>query len=183
MPPRRSCTALSLASTPIQSLQRIILIHGMPSLEARTMVALLKACGYRIRVTFSQSDESTVVSVDLDGEAYESTWTIERARKAGYVPEIDQKTGGHKTNDNGKIKGNEKYLTDPQAMPKAKAQSGGLPRYGTPMCCWVFLHQRRVAALRTGTTARELACAQVQKLQGRGAAITVDDIMSGRGRP
>ena len=87
------------------------------------MVALLKAKGYRIR-TVSQSDESvTVQGVDLDGEAYESTWTIDRARRAGYVPEIDEKTGKYRLNANGKLLGNEKYLTDPQAMLKAKAQA------------------------------------------------------------
>lgn len=112
-----------LGLNPIQSLQRVVPIHGMPSLEARTMVALLKSRGYKIR-TAAQSDESvTIVGVDLEGEAYESTWTIERALKAGYVPEIDERTGKYKTNANGKLKGNEKYITDPQAMLKAKAQA------------------------------------------------------------
>ncbi|MCV7358513.1 hypothetical protein [Mycolicibacterium fluoranthenivorans] len=112
-----------LGLNPIQSLQRIIPIHGMPSLEARTMVALLKARGYRIR-TSAQSEESvTVVGVDLEGDVYESTWTIERATKAGYVPEIDPKTGKYKTNARGNLQGNEKYITDPIAMLKAKAQS------------------------------------------------------------
>lgn len=112
-----------LGLNPIQSLQRIIPIHGMPSLEARTMVALLKARGYKIRTT-AQSDESvTVQGIDLEGEVYESTWTIERATRAGYVPEIDPKTNKYKTNRNGNLLGNEKYLTDPIAMLKAKAQS------------------------------------------------------------
>lgn len=112
-----------LGLTPIQSLQRVVPIHGMPTLEARTMVALLKSRGYRVK-TLSQSDESvTVWGRDLDGEEYESTWTIGRAVKAGYVPTIDEKSGKYRLNANGKLIGNEKYLTDPQAMLKAKAQA------------------------------------------------------------
>lgn len=112
-----------LGLNPIQSLQRVVPIHGMPSLEARTMVGLLKARRYRVRTT-AQSDESvTVEGWDLDGEHYTSTWTIERATRAGYVPTIDERTGKYKLNANGKLIGNEKYLTDPQAMLKAKAQS------------------------------------------------------------
>lgn len=112
-----------LGLNPIQSLQRIIPIHGMPSLEARTMVALLKSRGYKVR-TLEQSDEQvTVEGYDLEGERYVSQWTIARAVKAGYVPQVDEKTGKYKLNANGKLLGNEKYLTDPQAMLKAKAQA------------------------------------------------------------
>lgn len=125
--PQDGCAAIlygaELGLNPIQSLQRIIPIHGMPSLEARTMVALLKSRGYNVK-TVTQSDESvTVRGVDLDGEVYESTWTIARAVKAGYVPQVDEKTGKYRLNANGKLMGNEKYLTDPQAMLKAKAQA------------------------------------------------------------
>jgi hypothetical protein len=112
-----------LGLNPIQSLQRIIPIHGMPSLEARTMVALLQARGYKVRTTAQSDDSVTVQGRDLEGEIYESTWTIERATRAGYVPEIDPKTQKYKTNANGRLVGNEKYLTDPIAMLKAKAQS------------------------------------------------------------
>lgn len=108
---------------PIQSLQKVVPIHGMPSLEARTMVALLKSRGYRVRTSAQSDDSVTVTGVDLNGDVYESTWTIERARRAGYVPEIDPKTQKYKTNKNGNLLGNEKYLTDPQAMLKAKAQA------------------------------------------------------------
>jgi len=114
---------LEVGLNPIQSLQRIIGINGMPSLEARTMVALVKARGYKVR-TLEQSDDSvTVWGQDLDGDEYTSTWTMARAVKAGYVPEINEKTGKFKTNANGKLVGNEMYLTDPQAMLKAKAQA------------------------------------------------------------
>jgi hypothetical protein len=114
---------LEIGLSPSAALQKVVVIHGMPSLEARTMVALLKPRGYKVW-TVSQSDESvTVAGRDLDGDVHESTWTIERATKAGYVPEINPSTKKYKTNANGKLIGNEKYLTDPQAMLKAKAQA------------------------------------------------------------
>ncbi|AHJ86593.1 RecT-like ssDNA annealing protein [Mycobacterium phage Jolie2] len=125
-----------LGLNPIQSLQRVVPIHGMPSLEARTMVGLLKARRYKVR-TIEQSDTSVTVEGEApDGEKYTSTWTIERAKLAGYVPtpvvenpdvnkESDwltvTKSGdwGSKTS----IVGNMKYVTDPQTMLKAKAQA------------------------------------------------------------
>lgn len=126
-----------LELNPIQSLQRVIPIHGMPSLEARTMVGLLKAKGYKVR-TVEQSDESvTVEGVAPDGETYRSTWTIQRAIQAGYVPTptpdskrrpdvkedwvTTSKTWDGKTTVS--IVGNMKYITDPQTMLKAKAQA------------------------------------------------------------
>jgi hypothetical protein len=127
-----------LGLNPIQSLQRVIPIHGMPSLEARTMVGLLKAQGYKVRTT-AQSDESvTVEGESPDGETYTSTWTIARAKQAGYVPtpapgvtnpRPDEKNDWVTTSKtwNGKttisIAGNMKYITDPQTMLKAKAQA------------------------------------------------------------
>lgn len=127
-----------LGLNPIQALQRVIPIHGMPSLEARTMVALLKSRGYVVK-TRSQSDESvTVFGRDLDGDEYETTWTIERAKRAGYVPrpsspdsqcrpDVDSDWVTVEKYWDGKKKvsvvGNMKYITDPQAMLKAKGQA------------------------------------------------------------
>lgn len=129
---------MELGLNPIQSLQRVIPIHGQPTLEARTMVALLQARGYKVK-TRDQSDEAvTVWGRDLDGEEYETTWTIERAKKARYVPipaspdslcrpEVDDDWVTVKKTWDGKTKttvvGNMKYITDPQAMLKAKAQA------------------------------------------------------------
>ncbi|QFG10125.1 RecT-like ssDNA binding protein [Mycobacterium phage Lemuria] len=125
-----------LGLNPIQSLQRVVPIHGMPSLEARTMVGLLKARRYKVRTT-AQSDESVTVEGEApDGEKYASTWTIGRAKLAGYVPTpvvenpspdvkehwvTTSKTWDGKTTVS--IVGNMKYITDPQTMLKAKAQA------------------------------------------------------------
>ena len=110
-----------LGLTPIQSLQQIFTVHGTPAIYARTMVALLKRRGYRFSTTESTNESVTVWGGGPDGSEETSTWTIERATQAGYVPTLDEQTGKYKTNANGKLIGNEKYLTDPQAMLYAKA--------------------------------------------------------------
>lgn len=127
-----------LGLKPWQAVQRVIPIHGMPTLESRTMVGLLKQAGYKVR-TVEQSDESvTVVGRDRDGDEYTATWTIARAKRAGYVPtpapgvenpdplNDDDWVTVEKFGD-GKRKvsvlGNMKYITDPQTMLKAKAQA------------------------------------------------------------
>lgn len=112
-----------LGLNPIQSLQRIFVVHGTPAIEARTMVALLKQRGYRISTVSSTDDEVTVEGVSPGGQVETSTWTYARAEKAGYTPIKDPSTGKWKTNGNGNMLGNEKYLTDPQAMLYAKASA------------------------------------------------------------
>ncbi|MGV0369616.1 hypothetical protein ACUY29_12685 [Corynebacterium aurimucosum] len=93
-----------LGLKPQQALQQVFVVHGQPAIYARTMVALLKAKGYKFQ-TVETSDESvTVRGTSPAGETEESTWTIERAKKAGYTS-------------------NKKYQTDPQAMLYAKAAS------------------------------------------------------------
>ena len=91
-----------LGLNPIQSLQQVMVINGKPGLEARTMVALLKARGYRF-TTVESSDTTVTVQADSPrGESEQSTWTLERAKKAGYVT-------------------NKLYQSNPQAMLYAKA--------------------------------------------------------------
>lgn len=92
-----------LGLNPIQSLQQIFVVQGKPAIYARTMVALLKTRGYLIETVESTDTSVTVRGTDPQtGIVEESTWTIERAKKAGYTS-------------------NKKYDTDPQAMLYAKA--------------------------------------------------------------
>ncbi|QCG77866.1 RecT-like ssDNA binding protein [Gordonia phage SmokingBunny] len=92
-----------LGLNPIQSLQQIFVVHGQPAIYARTMVALVKSHGYAIQTVESTDTSVTVRGGDpRTGETEESTWTYERARRAGYTS-------------------NKKYETDPQAMLYAKA--------------------------------------------------------------
>lgn len=113
-----------LGLNPIQSLQQIFVVHGMPAIYARTMVALMKSKGHKVW-TEESTDESVTVSAQRHNESHveSSTWTMERAERAGYVPTIDDKTGKFALNSNNKLIGNEKYLKDPQAMLYAKAAS------------------------------------------------------------
>ena len=109
---------------PMQSVRSIYEVHGQPGLYARAMVALVMGRGHEVW-TVATSDESVTVAGRRRGapNVETSTWTIERATKAGYVPTIDPDTGKYRLNKWGKIDGNEKYLTDPQSMLYAKAAS------------------------------------------------------------
>lgn len=89
---------------PQQALQQVFVVHGQPAIYARTMVALLKAKGYRFSTVESTDEAVTVEGTSPRGETETATWTIDRAKKAGYLQ-------------------NAKYKTDPQAMLYAKAAS------------------------------------------------------------
>lgn len=110
-----------LGLNPLQSLQQVFTVHGTPAIYARTMGALLKRRGFRFQTMESTDEQVTVTGTSPIGDVETSTWTIERATRAGYVPQIDDRTGKYAVNANGKLIGNEKYITDPQAMLYAKA--------------------------------------------------------------
>lgn len=93
-----------LGLKPQQALQQVFVIHGQPAIYARTMAGLLKAKGYRFQTVEDTPQAVTVHGVSPRGEEETSTWTIERAKTAGYT-------------------GNKKYQSDPQAMLYAKALS------------------------------------------------------------
>lgn len=74
-----------LGLNPIQSLQQVMVINGKPSIESRTMVALLKMRGYRFTTDESSPQRVTVTGTSPSGETETSTWTFERAQKAGFT--------------------------------------------------------------------------------------------------
>jgi hypothetical protein len=112
----------SLGLDPMQAVRAIYIVHGSPGLYAKSMAGLAAARGHETW-TIESTDESVTVAGRRKGSEHveQSTWTIERATKAGYVPTIDPATGKFRLNKWGKVDGNEKYLTDPQAMLHAKA--------------------------------------------------------------
>lgn len=112
----------SLGLDPMQAVRAIYIVHGAPGLYAKSMAGLAAAAGHETWTTES-TDESVTVCGRRKGMGHVecSTWTIERAIKAGYVPTIDPETGKYRVNQWGKMIGNEKYFTDPQAMLHAKA--------------------------------------------------------------
>ncbi|MDK8450969.1 hypothetical protein [Corynebacterium mastitidis] len=93
-----------LGLKPQQALQQVFVVHGQPAIYARTMAGLLKAKGYTFETVESTDESVTVTGTSPRGEMETSTWSIDRAKKAGYTS-------------------NKKYASDPQAMLYAKALS------------------------------------------------------------
>ncbi|MFE4714810.1 hypothetical protein ACFRAM_28620 [Paenibacillus sp. NPDC056722] len=115
---------IELGLNPIQSLWLVDKHYGRPSIEARTMVALLKARGYKISTVELTDTTATVDGVAQDGSEESSTWTMDRAIKAEYVATWDEETDDWvRSKNTGEIIGNPLYHTDPQAMLYAKAAS------------------------------------------------------------
>lgn len=79
----------------LASLQNIFIISGRPGLYARTMVAIVQAAGHVIE-TEEANDEAVTVRGKRKGSQHweKSTWTIERAEKAGYTSNKKYKTEG-----------------------------------------------------------------------------------------
>jgi len=95
----------SLGLDPMQSVRQIYVVHGQAALYARAMVALVMGAGHSVW-TVESTDELVTVAAQRRGSQHveQSTWTFERAKKAGYT-------------------NNDKYRTDPQAMLYSKAAS------------------------------------------------------------
>jgi hypothetical protein len=95
----------SLGLDPMQSVRQIYVVHGQAALYARAMVALVMGAGHEVWTVESNDDSVTVAGRRRGTENAEiSTWTYDRAKKAGYTS-------------------NDKYRTDPQAMLYSKAAS------------------------------------------------------------
>ena len=95
----------SLGLDPMQSVRQIYVVHGQAALYARAMVSLVLGAGHEVW-TVDSTDQSVTVAGRRRGSQHveQSTWTFERAQRAGYT-------------------NNEKYRTDPQAMLYSKAAS------------------------------------------------------------
>lgn len=120
--------------SPVASLRSVIVIHGQPGFEARTMKAIVKAHGYRFRTMEKTATRAEVWAWEPDSpKVFDDNglrinpdeigaWTIEDAAQAGYVPQkrADGKPGWE-LNSNGKLKGNMKYIETPKVMLEAKA--------------------------------------------------------------
>lgn len=94
-----------LGLSPISALRSVYVIHGTPSIYAKTAVALVQAHGHEVW-TESQTDREVVMGGRRKGSerAESARWTIDRARQAGYTS-------------------NAKYQSSPQEMLWAKAAS------------------------------------------------------------
>lgn len=89
--------------TPTQALQSVHVISGKPGLYARAMVALVMSKGHEVWTDEESPAKVTVCGRRRGSQHVErSTWTAERARKAGYTS-------------------NKKYDTSPEDMLYARA--------------------------------------------------------------
>jgi hypothetical protein len=92
-----------LGLSPLAALRSIYVVHGQPSMYARTMVALTLSHGHQIWTVQSDETKVTVAGQRRGSDRTEtSTWSIARAQKAGYTS-------------------NTKYKSNPQEMLWAKA--------------------------------------------------------------
>ncbi|MGL3805878.1 hypothetical protein ACSYDW_07235 [Paeniglutamicibacter sp. R2-26] len=96
-------TGKSLGLDPMNALSNIFVVHGRPALYARTMAALVMREGHEVIRTNATTDSVTVQARRRGSDRWqEFTWTIDRAKLAGYT-------------------NNKKYQTDPIGMLTAKA--------------------------------------------------------------
>lgn len=130
-----------LGLPPMASLQKVINIHGQPSLEARTMKGLLKTKGFQFRTIIKTEDEFEIHAWEptsnkrTDPPDEIAHWTMARAVKARYapIPASDDSLRRPDVDDDwvtvtktweGRAKksvlGNMKYITDPITMLEAK---------------------------------------------------------------
>ena len=155
---------------PQQALQQVFVVHGQPAIYARTMVALLKAKGYRFETVESTDEAVTVRATSPRGEVEEATWTIDRAKKAGYTS-------------------NKKYSTDPQAMLYSKAASEVSRKIAPDVLLGIrysaedleLEHPVRATATRTdrrGGARAALTAAAQQTAQPEPQDTVVDDVLS-----
>lgn len=120
---------------PISALQNIFEVHGSPAIYARTAQALLEAKGFQFKTAETTNFAAVVQGwkpgrdPDTQDPDEASKFTIEDAEQAGWCPRFhDGERGGklingsrYQVNENGKLIGNEKYLTQPRQMLWAKA--------------------------------------------------------------
>lgn len=103
----------ALGMDPITAANSLYAINGKPAMYAETMAALVKNAGYDIWADEATDEAVTVCVRRRNSEiVHSSTWTIERARKAGYMS-------------------NKRYETNPQQMLYARALSEACKR-GAP---------------------------------------------------
>lgn len=108
--PDDGAAAIMLGATlgldPMISLQNIFIVHGAPSMYARTMAAVVEAQGHKLWTEHEAEGTVTVCGQRKDDPNIERvTFTIRDAERAGYT------------------KQNAKYLSDPKSMLYARALS------------------------------------------------------------
>ena len=126
----------TLGFDPLTSLQQLYSIGGKPALYSRAMVAVVLSKGHRIWTIEDRPDSVTVAGQRKGSDHVEQiTWTIERAKTAGYT-----------TNAN--------YKKDPHAMLYARA-SGDVARRIAPDALLGLAYSAEELQLGEGTTSTQ----------------------------
>jgi hypothetical protein len=94
-----------LGFSAVQSLQNIFIVRGKPAIYSRAMVAQVIAAGHRVEEVEASPESVTWRGRRADtGAEFTSTWTIERAKMAGFLS-------------------NKLYTSIPTEMLRAKCQA------------------------------------------------------------
>lgn len=126
----------TLGFDPLTSLQQLYSIGGKPALYSRAMVAVVLSKGHRIWTIEDRPDSVTVAGQRKGSDHVEQiTWTIERAKTAGYTS-------------------NANYKKDPHAMLYARA-SGDVARRIAPDALLGLAYSAEELQLGEGTTSTQ----------------------------
>lgn len=126
----------TLGFDPLTSLQQLYSIGGKPALYSRAMVAVVLSKGHRIWTIEDKPDSVTVAGQRKGSDHVEQiTWTIERAKTAGYTS-------------------NANYKKDPHAMLYARA-SGDVARRIAPDALLGLAYSAEELQLGEGTTSTQ----------------------------
>lgn len=126
----------TLGFDPLTSLQQLYSIGGKPALYSRAMVAVVLSKGHRIWTIEDRPDSVTVAGQRKGSDHVEQiTWTIERAKTAGYTS-------------------NANYKKDPHAMLYARA-SGDVARRIAPDALLGLAYSAEELQLGEGTTSAQ----------------------------
>lgn len=131
----------TLGFDPLTSLQQLYSIGGKPALYSRAMVAVVLSKGHRVWTVEDKPDSVTVAGQRKGSENVEQiTWTIERAKTAGYTS-------------------NSNYKKDPHAMLYARA-SGDVARRIAPDALLGLAYSAEELQLGEGTTSTQQVTAE-----------------------
>lgn len=126
----------TLGFDPLTSLQQLYSIGGKPALYSRAMVAVVLSKGHRVWTIEDRPDSVTVAGQRKGSDHVEQiTWTIERAKTAGYTS-------------------NANYKKDPHAMLYARA-SGDVARRIAPDALLGLAYSAEELQLGEGTTSAQ----------------------------
>ncbi len=148
----------SMGLSPAESLYRIHVVEGKPSASAELIAANVRRAGHRLRITATNEKATAqIVRSDDPDFVYETTWTLDDARRAGLA-----------TKDN--------WKKHPRAMLRARAITEAA-REACPEALYgvVYATEELEHTPRTAAEAPQTVAAPRQALQAAIAATVVEE--------